>query len=838
MRVLSNLKNTLVYTFLLALPSIGFAGTTFTVNSLLDPGTGAGTSGSLRYCINQANLTAGATAGSPHIIQFNATGTGAITISGSNLPVFTTPIFIDGSTATGYSFWNPKVQIIGFSMVFNAPAATGSHLKGLVFSSANPHAIDISAGVNNLLIEECFIGTDLTGTVNMGAAAHGIIIQNSSGLTVKSCLISGQGAHGIIASTSPTLTVIGSSIGTNKAGTAAIPNTAFGILILDGTNNTKIGGLTGGAPDSMNVISGNGSIGLALQGTAKSNIRIIRNYIGLNKAGTAAIGNGNVGIQDAGTTTGLFVKNNVASGNTAQGMYFYGTVNLVIKGNLVGTNATGLASVPNGSNGMDINALSGATIGGSAAGDGNVSSGTGGTSGNHGLLLETCDNCVVKGNYLGPNINGTVITGNSNHGYGIVVKGNNNTIGGTAAGEANIISGNLQWGVLLTNGNGNQVVGNKIGVDISNAALGNGYGGVVTRSESTPTSINHVIKNNTIAYNGSSYPNNLANSASIQPNKGPGIGISVFEFSTSNTNTYQNLIKDNSIYCNAGSGITLNRSEATGYGNINKAAPVINVASTATVTFGTAAPGDVVQVFANPTACGCQGEVLLGTVTADAAGNWSLTHASSNFMTNTSTGTDAANNTSEFTVCRDPTLPVEFVSFNVFNKGEGQAGIEWNVALEINNDHFTIEKSTDGIHFFGIGTVKGAGNSSVAKTYSYTDDNFTSSAYYRIKQTDVDGTNSYTRIKYLNLDQANKLVVFPNPATDDLTLSWTMPKNSNVSVVLLNTLSQIVGAQSFSTADGFFEQHINLSALPAGVYIVNVIGAEQSASVKIIKQGN
>jgi hypothetical protein len=223
-------------------------------------------------------------------------------------------------------------------------------------------------------------------------------------------------------------------------------------------------------------------------------------------------------------------------------------------------------------------------------------------------------------------------------------------------------------------------------------------------------------------------------------------------------------------------------------------------------------------------------------VTADGAGNWSLTHASSNFMTNTATATDAVNNTSEFSICLDPTLPVDFVDFRAYPKTEGVAGLEWKVALEINNDHFTVEKSTDGIHFFSIGTVKGAGNSTATKTYTYSDDNFNSNAYYRIKQTDFDGKFSYTRIRFLELNKANQLILYPNPATDELNISWQLPANSEVSVVLINTLSQIVSTQRYVTNEGFFDEHIDLSTLPAGVYIVSVVAANQSASAKIIKQ--
>lgn len=838
MHILSSLKSTLLLVLIFACPTLALAGTTYTVNVLTDVATGTGTSGSLRYCITTANATAGATAAAPHIIQFAAGGTGSITL-GSNLPTFTTPIFIDGSTAPAYSFWNPKVRLVGFSMLFNNATGSDSHLKGLVFSNGTPHAIDIN-GVNNLLIEECFIGTDILGAADEGTANHGIIVQSNTGLTVKNSIVSGHGAHGIIAINSVNLTVIGCHIGANKAGTAAIANGAFGILLLDASNNAKIGGLAGGTTDSMNVISGNGQVAIGLQGSAKSNIRVIRNYIGVNKAGNAALGN-QFGINDAGSVTKFLVQGNVVSASTAQGMYFLNTVGLVIKGNYLGVDATGMTSIPNGSNSLDLNGADGAIIGGAAAGEGNVSSGTGGP-GQHGIVLQggaRTNNCIIKGNYIGTNKNGLAITGVGNQGYGIVIKGTNNIVGGTAAGEANVISGNKQMGVLLTDGDANQVVGNLIGVAKDLTSLGNGYGGIVVRRESDPgftSSKNHIIRNNTIAYNGFTYPTNPTNATWVAPNKGPGIGISVAEYGTSNTATIQNLIRDNSIYCNAGLGISLNRLEAGGQGNINKAAPSVNVASTATMTFGTAGAGDVIQVFANPSACGCQGEILLGTTTADGAGNWTLAHASSNFMTNTATARDAVNNTSEFSVCRDPTLPVDFISFRAYAKTEGVAGLEWKVALEINNDHFTIEKSTDGIHFFSIGTVKGQGNSTAAKTYTYTDDNFTSNAYYRIKQTDFDGKFSYTRIRLLEINNAGKLVLYPNPATDELNLSWQLPANSKVSVVLINTLSQVVSTQQYDTHEGFFEERLDLSTLPAGVYIVSVVAANQSASAKIIKQ--
>ena len=834
---LLNIKKILFSAILISTTTLlSFGGTTFTVNSLLDPGTGAGTTGSLRYCITTANVTVGATAIAPHVIQFVAGGVGSIPLA-SDLPSFVVPIFVDGSSAPGYAVWSPVVRLVGFSIFMNSAGASGSTFKGMVFSNGNPHTFNLSVA-SNITLDECFVGTDLTGTLDEGSANHGILANGVSGLTVKNSIVSGNNAHGLILLSCPNTTIIGCHIGLNKAGTAAIPNSAFGVFLLDACSNVKVGGLAGGATDSMNVISGNNQAGIGLGGSAKSNIRVVRNYLGLNKAGTAGIGN-QFGLNDGGNVTGFFVKNNVVAANAAQGMYFLNTINLVIKGNYLGCDATGLVAIINGSNNIDLNETHGAIVGGAVAGEGNVIVSSSGP-GQHGLILQggaRTNNCIIKGNYIGTDKTGTAKAGSGILGSGLVVKGSGNIIGGTLAGEANIISGNGQWGVLLTDGNSNQLIGNLIGVNISLASLGNGYGGVVVRNENPgpfPT-LNNIVRNNTIAYNGFSYPVNPINATWIAPNLGPGIGIGVWETQASNTGAVQHKIVDNTVYCNAGLGISLNRLETTpGYGNINKATPFVNAGSTNTLTFGTAAAGDVVQVFANPS-CGCQGEVLLGTVTADGAGAWSLPHANVDYAKVTTTGRDGVNNTSEFSTCVNP-APVTFISFIVYPKEQGVAGIEWQVGMELNNAYFTVEKSLDGKNFFSIAQVKGAGTSSQIKTYTSQDNDFNTNAYYRIKQTDFDGKYAYTQILFLSLEKFSALTVYPNPANESLNVSWTVPSNSKVTLSILNTLSQILFVEEIQTEGTFFEKQLNISHLPAGVYIIQVNTVAKSAALKVIKE--
>lgn len=88
-------------------------------------------------------------------------------------------------------------------------------------------------------------------------------------------------------------------------------------------------------------------------------------------------------------------------------------------------------------------------------------------------------------------------------------------------------------------------------------------------------------------------------------------------------------------------------------------------------------------------------------------------------------------------------LPIELSNFDV-SCVDGQAAIHWTTLSEINNDYFTVSKSTDGIQFTNLVTVPGAGNSNEPLNYTFHDDARQSEAvYYRLSQTDVDGATEY-----------------------------------------------------------------------------------------------
>lgn len=114
--------------------------------------------------------------------------------------------------------------------------------------------------------------------------------------------------------------------------------------------------------------------------------------------------------------------------------------------------------------------------------------------------------------------------------------------------------------------------------------------------------------------------------------------------------------------------------------------------------------------------------------------------------------------------CGDEQLPVDLVYFNV--KADAMTAIiEWATLSEEDNDFFTVQRSKDGISWEEIATVQGSGNSNERLEYSYMDRSpYIGVSFYRLSQTDFDGTTETFDIEMVQLTTIDRLSIFPNPA--------------------------------------------------------------------------
>ena len=285
-----------------------------------------------------------------------------------------------------------------------------------------------------------------------------------------------------------------------------------------------------------------GSAGSQLWGVAVDNasgdgitlnagsITLNDNYVGLNLSGTAFGNSGNgvyvspassrnlIGLNRSGASG---VVGNVISGNAGNGIVLSGSSHNTIVSNRVGTNAAGTAAIANGSNGISITGRSdGNEIGGTefvdtATGQANNPTGSKGTvtpvfvvpplgnlisgNGNSGVLIDGGSrNNVLSGNFVGTTADGDGAIGNAGNGVWLNRAGNNSLIGCKFVNNPfvyyNVLSGNGQDGLRITNSNNALVQGNFFGIGANNTTtVSNKLDGIRVDGSSANAQVGGVI---------------------------------------------------------------------------------------------------------------------------------------------------------------------------------------------------------------------------------------------------------------------------------------------------------------------------------------------------------
>ncbi|MGB5540294.1 MAG: right-handed parallel beta-helix repeat-containing protein, partial [Gammaproteobacteria bacterium] len=276
----------------------------------------------------------------------------AVAISGPNAMRF---VPVDPTNATdggGNDWWSVPVTVA---------LPTASSAATTIDGTAYQLSDGASPRNTNALGPEL----ELNGT-GTAATVDGLLVTGGTS-AVRDLVFNRFGRNGILITTAGNNTIAGNYLGTDATGSADLGNGNDGIRILSVPGNT-IGGLN---PGDRNVISGNGNNGLLIDGVAATGNIIQGNYVGLNAAGTAAIGNFDDGV-DLSDTPGNTVggtdpaARNVISGQGDIGLLFVGaqsTGNVAVN-NYIGTNAAGDAAVPNLTGVSAYNDAAGNRIGG------------------------------------------------------------------------------------------------------------------------------------------------------------------------------------------------------------------------------------------------------------------------------------------------------------------------------------------------------------------------------------------------------------------------------------------------------------------------------------------
>ena len=191
--------------------------------------------------------------------------------------------------------------------------------------------------------------------------------------------------------------------------------------------------------------------------------------------------------------------------------------------------------------------------------------------------------------------------------------------------------------------------------------------------------------------------------------------------------------------------------------------------------------------------------------------------------------------------CFGTVLPVELILFTATANGKGVA-LHWITASEKNNENFTVERSGNGKAFRSIRTLPGAGNSQVQSRYDLVDEQpLPGMSYYRLRQTDFDGTSTYSPVRAVSMAGLGEktLQVYPGSAAQEWVVSSTLPAEmvagGSAGVKVYDALGRVQQVTSVADAALAGRWLLDLHALPAGVYIVRLVTSTGSVSQRIVK---
>ncbi|MEO1049353.1 MAG: T9SS type A sorting domain-containing protein [Bacteroidota bacterium] len=184
-------------------------------------------------------------------------------------------------------------------------------------------------------------------------------------------------------------------------------------------------------------------------------------------------------------------------------------------------------------------------------------------------------------------------------------------------------------------------------------------------------------------------------------------------------------------------------------------------------------------------------------------------------------------------------LPIELLSFTAQSDGN-VISLEWLTGAEVNNDFFTIERSTDAINYELVTTLSGSGTTNTLTTYTFTDVNaYSGRSYYRLSQTDFDGTKETFPPIVVNMNNApsKDFSIYPNPASGQDVLNIRLSSNDEfynqpVTLVIRDLVGQeFVNVQSNNDRNIITQQ---INDLNTGIYLVSLEIAGNSFMKKLV----
>lgn len=187
-----------------------------------------------------------------------------------------------------------------------------------------------------------------------------------------------------------------------------------------------------------------------------------------------------------------------------------------------------------------------------------------------------------------------------------------------------------------------------------------------------------------------------------------------------------------------------------------------------------------------------------------------------------------------FLVDNSVILPVTLLTFDG-RLDNATAILDWKTSSEINSKDFEIEKSTDGVNYYKIGSVTAAGNSTTTKSYTFRDQLLSTMNYYRLRMNDLNGANKLSNVVLLRYDKARQsLWVVNNPFKTYIDMRFGKPVSS-VRLQLVNGTGSVVAEKVIASPAGQIRWDVP-SNLSNGNYILRAVLDGEVFTSKVLKQ--
>ncbi len=187
-------------------------------------------------------------------------------------------------------------------------------------------------------------------------------------------------------------------------------------------------------------------------------------------------------------------------------------------------------------------------------------------------------------------------------------------------------------------------------------------------------------------------------------------------------------------------------------------------------------------------------------------------------------------------------VPVAFGDFSA-TAANKQVSLNWTTQTEENTSHFSVNKSTDGIHFIKLADIPAAGNSNSLRSYSYSDDISRDRyrfLFYEIITTDLDNKQSLSPIKIVRsgLDYDNLIVQLgPNPIVRPqmMKVFFNADGRGSMGIKIYSMAGKLVLKEKMEAFYGLNDAHLHVCELPAGEYVVmfDLNGKKESRKIVI-----